>query len=133
MYRASHMEDEASFKGSLFPMASGMGKALTMDKLIARGFFGPNRCSMCLVHEENVNHLLVLSPVASFVWNHFFRLFIRSLVQLTSPLPLLIKWSQTSGEADLEMCSCCHMFVSLEGEKPADFLRDLYEALENCR
>lgn len=62
-------------KVSFFVWLAYWEKILTMDKLIARGYYYPNRCVMCCKDLESANHLLVHCPVARMVWNFFFNRF----------------------------------------------------------
>lgn len=62
-------------KVSFFVWLAYWEKILPVDKLIARGFFHPNRCVMCYKDAESANRLLVHCPVASMIWNFFLNQF----------------------------------------------------------
>lgn len=44
------------------------GKILTQDNLKRRGFQLPNRCILCKVEEESIDHLFIHCPFARHLW-----------------------------------------------------------------
>ncbi|GLJ30993.1 hypothetical protein SUGI_0619400 [Cryptomeria japonica] len=45
------------------------GKTLMLDNLKKRGFHLPNRCSLCKVDEETIDHIFVLCPFVVHLWS----------------------------------------------------------------
>ncbi|OVA20230.1 Reverse transcriptase zinc-binding domain [Macleaya cordata] len=45
---------------------------MTQDNMAKRGHVVVNRCVMCRMNAESVNHLMIHCPIASEVWNIFF-------------------------------------------------------------
>ena len=62
------------------------GKFLTLDQVQKRGWSLVNRCFLCHVEEESIDHLLVHYVKIRVLWELFFALFRVSWV-----LPLLVK------------------------------------------
>ena len=46
-------------KVSFFAWEAAWGKFLTLDQLQKRGWSLANRCSLCYVHEETIDHILL--------------------------------------------------------------------------
>jgi ribonuclease HI len=47
---------------------------LTCDNLRRRGWEGPSRCPLCLVEEENADHLFLLCPFAKETWSEVLKM-----------------------------------------------------------
>ncbi|CAN1355803.1 Putative ribonuclease H protein At1g65750 [Linum perenne] len=72
-------------KVQCFMWLSYHGSILTVDVLKARGFQLPNRCALCLSHEESVSHLFLHCPFVSPVWGK-----ISSRLSIFGPMPAKI-------------------------------------------
>ena len=55
-------------KLAFFAWEATWGRVLTLDRLQKRGWQLPNRCYLCGMDEENVNHLLIHCTVARVLW-----------------------------------------------------------------
>ena len=62
-------------KLAFFAWEATWGRVLTLDRLQKRGWQLPNRCYLCGIDEENVNHLLIHCTVASVLWGIVLGLF----------------------------------------------------------
>lgn len=82
-------------KVSFFLWLAYWGRILTVDKIIARGILIPNRCLMCLMDEETLNHLLLQCPVALSIWNFFLSLFGRKWVLQGDFQDVIQEWSHS--------------------------------------
>ncbi|XP_057803279.1 uncharacterized protein LOC131018582 [Salvia miltiorrhiza] len=47
------------------------GRLPTMDKLVQNGLIAPNRCSLCMVDAENIDHIFWSCPSVTPIWNEF--------------------------------------------------------------
>ena len=56
------------------------GKVLTLDQLKRRGWNLANRCFLCCVEEEMINHILIHCSKAKVLWELVFTLFGVNLV-----------------------------------------------------
>ncbi|RVX14298.1 putative mitochondrial protein [Vitis vinifera] len=55
-------------KLAFFAWEATWGRVLTLDRLQKRGWQLPNRCYLCGMDEENVNHLLIHCTMARVLW-----------------------------------------------------------------
>ena len=62
-------------KLAFFAWEATWGRVLTLNRLQKRGWQLPNRCYLCGMDEENVNHLLIHCTVASVLWGIVLGLF----------------------------------------------------------
>ena len=58
-----------------FAWKASWGKALTLDQLKRRGWSLANRCFLCLVEEESINHILIHYTKIRVLWELIFALF----------------------------------------------------------
>ena len=76
-------------KISFFAWEASWGKALTLDQIQKRGWALANRCYLCHLNEESIDHLLLHCVKTSALWEMFFFLFLEfcgwSLLQLGKP------------------------------------------------
>ena len=70
---------------------------LAMDNLLKRREIMVNACAMCLVDEENVDHLLVNCRVAMTIWRSVMKRFNYSWVFPRSISQLFEAWKMTVG------------------------------------
>ena len=62
-------------KVSFFAWETSWEKVLTQDQLKRRGWILANRCCLCCVEEETINHILVHCFKAKILWDLVFSLF----------------------------------------------------------
>ena len=62
-------------KVSFFAWKASWEKVLTQDQLKRRGWILANRCCLCCVEEETINHILVHCSKAKILWDLVFSLF----------------------------------------------------------
>ena len=62
-------------KVSFFAWEASWEKVLTQDQLKRRGWILANRCCLCCVEEETINHILVHCSKAKILWDLVFSLF----------------------------------------------------------
>ncbi|XP_059428544.1 uncharacterized protein LOC132162314 [Corylus avellana] len=60
---------------AFFAWSAALGKILTLDNLRKMNMVVINRCGMCKVDEESIDHLLLHCECAQFLWNAFFSRF----------------------------------------------------------
>ena len=60
---------------AFFAWTAARSKILTLDNLKRRGMVMANRCWLCELEEESVDHLLLHCVAASALWNAFFTRF----------------------------------------------------------
>ena len=87
LYKASESDSTGCFpmkiiwnssmqpKVSFFAWEVTWGKVLTLDQVQKRGWTLANRCYLCQVHEESIDHLLLHCKKTREVWKLFFTLF----------------------------------------------------------
>ena len=63
-----------------FAWEASWGKVLTLDQLKRRGWNLGNRCFLCCVEEETINHILIHCSKARVLWELVFTLFGVTLV-----------------------------------------------------
>ena len=56
-------------KVGLFAWKASWGKVLTLDQLKRRGWTLANRCFLCLVKEESIDHILIHCSKARVLWD----------------------------------------------------------------
>ena len=61
-------------KVSFFRWEATWGKALTLDQLQKRGWPLANRCYLCQLHEELIDHILLHCAKTRTLWTLFFSL-----------------------------------------------------------
>ena len=62
-------------KVGFFTWEASWGKVLTLDQLKRRGWTLANRCFLCLVKEESIDHILIHCSKAKALWELIFALF----------------------------------------------------------
>ena len=62
-------------EGEFFAWEASWKKALTLDRIQKRGFSLANRCYLCLVEEESIDHILLHCGLARSLWSLLFSLF----------------------------------------------------------
>ena len=62
-------------KVSFFLWEATWGKAITLDELQKRGWPLANRCYLCQMHEESIDHILLHCAKTRTLWALFFSLF----------------------------------------------------------
>ena len=83
-------------KVSFFVWAAALNRILTIDNLVKRQWILVNRCCLCCLDAESVDHPLLHCPVASQLWFLVFSIFGVTWVQPgTMSLAL---WSWQGGE-----------------------------------
>ena len=102
---------------------------MILDQLKRRGFPLANRCPLCGMDEENIEHLLIhCSVVYMGMWTS-----ILAAMGITWVPPYLVRdllmgleeiFSEKGGEKDLVGCSSLHFFGCLEGKKQGGFCND---------
>ncbi|RVX12073.1 Protein detoxification 45, chloroplastic [Vitis vinifera] len=87
-------------KVGCFAWEASWGKLLTQDQLKRRGWYLANRCSLCCVEEETINHILIHCSKAKILWDLVFSLFGVNWV-----LPLMARNTLLGGNCILPVCS----------------------------
>jgi len=72
---------KAPHKAHLFMWCILSNKVPTKDNLKRRAFHGPSRCCLCKANVEDIDQLLLHSPVVCQVW-----------IQITSSLNIMLRW-----------------------------------------
>ena len=80
-------------KVSFFVWAAALNRILTIDNLMRRRWVLANRCCMCGMARESVDHLLVHCSAASQLWYLVFSIFGMTWVQPGSVASVLWSWS----------------------------------------
>ncbi|RVW62493.1 putative ribonuclease H protein [Vitis vinifera] len=83
-------------KLAFFAWEATWGRVLTLDRLQKRGWQLPNRCYLCGMDEENVNHLLIHCTVASVLWGIVLGLFGVQWVFPETVKEAIISWKGSS-------------------------------------
>ena len=60
---------------SFFAWEASWEKVLTQDQLKRRGWILANRCCLCCIEEETINHILVHCSKVKILWDLVFSLF----------------------------------------------------------
>ncbi|RVX03908.1 putative ribonuclease H protein [Vitis vinifera] len=77
---------------SFFVWEATWKKSITLDRLQRRGFSLANRCYLCLVEEESIDHILLHCGLARSLWSFLFSLFGVSWVLPSSIREALLGW-----------------------------------------
>ena len=77
---------------SFFAWEATWKNALTLDRIQKRGFSLANRCYLCLVEEESIDHILLHCGLARSLWSLLFSLFGVSWVLPSSIREALLGW-----------------------------------------
>ena len=83
-------------KLSFFVWEASWGRVLTLDRLQKRGWALANRCFLCQMVEESIDHLLLHCEKTREVWMLFLSLFGVSWVFLYSVKETLLGWRGSS-------------------------------------
>jgi hypothetical protein len=75
-----------------FVWSASLGKILTLDNLRRRQVIMVNRCCLCKLEGESVDHLLLHCEVAHTLWNTILSRFGLSLVMPNSVVDLMFCW-----------------------------------------
>jgi hypothetical protein len=68
-------QTKAPSRVAFFVWSATLGKILMLDNLRKKNKVLINRCGMCKIDEESINHLLLHCECAQFLWNAFFSCF----------------------------------------------------------
>ena len=79
-------------KVSFFAWEASWEKVLTQDQLKRRGWILANRCCLCCVEEETINHILVHCSKTKILWDLMFSLFGVNWVLPFSVRDTLLSW-----------------------------------------
>ncbi|KAJ9705268.1 hypothetical protein PVL29_003364 [Vitis rotundifolia] len=82
-----------SSKGGFFTWEASWGKVLTLDQLKRRGWIVANRCFLCPVEEESIDHFLIHCSKAKVLWELIFALFGVTWVLPSSVKETLLGWN----------------------------------------
>ena len=77
---------EPSKVGFFFVWEASWVKTLTLDQVKRKGWSLANRCFLCLIDEESINHILIHCTKARVLWELLFALF-----GVTWVLPLTVR------------------------------------------
>ena len=83
---------QAPLRVAFFIWTAVRSKILTLDNLGMRGMIVVNRCWLCEMEGESVDHLLLHCVVACGLWNAFFSRFGLCWVMPRSVKQLLVSW-----------------------------------------
>ena len=82
-------------KVGFFVREAMLGKALTLDQIQKRGLSLVNRCYLCQMHEESINHILLHCLKTRALWEMFFTLFRVSCVLPSSVKSAFLGWIES--------------------------------------
>ena len=82
-------------KVSFFGWEATWGKALTLDQLQKRGWPLANRCYLCQMHEESIDHILLHCGKTRTLWALFFSLFRVQWVLPATVKETLLSWNRS--------------------------------------
>ena len=82
-------------KVSFFGWEATWGKALTLDQLQKRGWPLTNRCYLCQMHEESIDHILLHCGKTRTLWALFFSLFRVQWVLPATIKETLLSWNRS--------------------------------------
>ena len=82
-------------KVSFFGWAATWGEALTLDQLQKRGWPLANRCYLCQMREESIDHTLLHCGKTRTLWALFFSLFRVQWVQPATVKETLLSWNRS--------------------------------------
>jgi len=77
---------------AFFAWTAAQGKILTLDNLRKKGVVVIDRCCMCKLNGESVDHLLLHCEVACALWNAIFSRFSLSWVMSLRVVDLFACW-----------------------------------------
>ncbi|RVX12474.1 hypothetical protein CK203_011493 [Vitis vinifera] len=81
-------------KVSFFDWKAYWEKVLTQDQLKRRGWILANKCCLCCVEEETINHILVHCSKAKILWGScVFSFWVNWVLPLTAPSLCLTLWN----------------------------------------
>ena len=78
-----------------------------------QGWEGPSRCPMCLVEEENVDHLFLLCPFAKETWKEVMKMSLDKIVIPVNLQDMLKNWASSSPFClnNKELLKTCWMWI----------------------
>ena len=82
-------------KVSFFGWEATWGKTLTLDQIQKRGWLLGNRCYLCQMHEESIDHILLHCAKTRTLWELFFTLFGVQWVLPASFRATLLGWDES--------------------------------------
>jgi len=83
---------QAPSRGAFFAWTAALGKILTVDNLRKQKIIIVDRCYLCKIDGESVDHLLLHCDVTSTLWNHVFSWFGISWVMPRRVIDLFSCW-----------------------------------------
>ena len=89
-------------KVGFFGSEASWGKVLTLDRLKRRGWHLANRCFLCGVEEESIDHILINCTKARVLWELLFALFGVLWVLPFSVKDTLLDWHGFSWARSIE-------------------------------
>ena len=82
-------------KVGFFVREAMWGKALTLDQIQKRGLSLVNRCYLCQMHEESIDHIILHCLKTRALWEMFFTLFRVSCMLPSSVKSTFLGWIES--------------------------------------
>jgi hypothetical protein len=86
------LADQGSLESGFFAWSAALGKIFTLDNLRKRHVIMIDRCCLCKINRESVDHLRLHCKVACALWNAIFNRFSLSWVMLLRVVDLFACW-----------------------------------------